>query len=167
MKYIRDNDGFNSLKGYLNENLLLLLKHLATKRKYYSNGNYGYKQTKIDICNYIGTNMPEYKNKISKKQLSRLIRPRKHRFSKYAPIYLTAIVKMILEDDVPEKLHQDICIRHAHEDICSEFALNIIIQIIYKCYEGRQNDRDILFFLEKLGEFDKQYPDNLGVLFKK
>lgn len=171
MRYIRYYDVRNSLKDYLNENLLLLLKHLATKRKYYSNGNYGYKQTKYDICNYIEKNMPEYKNKISKKQLSRLIRPRKHRFSKYAPIYLTAIIEMLLEDELPEELHRDICIRGAYEDICSEFALNIIIELIYECYDGRyggrQNDRDILFFLEKLGEFNEQYPDMLGVLFRK
>lgn len=163
MRYIMYYEIPNTLKNYLNENLLLFINKLSEKLGHIDNGNYEYKKTKRAICEHINQQGLNYQ--ISKKQLSRLVRPRKHKFSKYAPVYLIAILEMLLENGIPEGLHQDICTRNAYDDTYANFALNKILELIYQCYEGRPNDADILFFLERLGELNERYNENLGRTF--
>lgn len=160
MRYIKYYDIDNQVAEYINENLQLFLHALCIQREYLNNNAYEYKKVREEIYRYIRHQYPSFK--ISLKQIRRLIRPRKNRVSKYAPVILKSIMEMLLNDNIPKILHENICIRNAQYELYSNFALNKLLWIVYNAPASMEK----LFFFEHMGNLNNNYPDGMGTWLK-
>ena len=107
LKYIYHDCGNKTFKYFQNDKIDYLMKLIGRKYKLYvevSEGNYIYKMK--EIRKLICQNTKRYTNEknISQRQLSFLVRPRKGRVSRFAPLYIAAIYDLLYKDQ-----YADIC----------------------------------------------------------
>lgn len=161
-RYIKDYESQNILKEYCNNNFLFLLEAVAVALGHCNGEQMEYDKTKDYICTYIKKKFRMIN--VSKKQISRLIQPRKNRVSKYAPVYLMAMYNILVEQ-WPESLHTDICCRKQYDVTYSEFALERFLSMKERCSWNNPNDVLIAAFDHYLGVLNQHMPNNLGVEF--
>lgn len=161
-RYIKDYETANVLKHYCNNNFLFLLNTTADSLGYRNGEQREYDKLKKAICRYINENFGIYN--VSKKQISRLIQPKKNRVSKYAPLYIIAMYNMLLQA-WPDTMHVDICCRKQYNAIYSEFALDRFISMKERCSWNNPGDELIEVFDHYLGVVNRHMPGVLGIEF--
>lgn len=161
-RYIKDYESENILRHYCNSNFMFLLEAVAKSLGYYNDTQIEYAKTKKAICDYINKNFQNYN--VSKKQLNKMVRPRKNIVSKYAPLYIIAIYNILISN-WPKTLHTDICCCKQYDKTYSEFALDNLLTLKEKCSWDNLDDDLIEVFDEYLGIVNYNIPDKLGVEF--
>lgn len=161
MRYIRFYHIKNTMNDYENINFRVVLRATAVSLGYLKDNQIEYKKTKEYICNYIKEHYGIHS--VSKKQISRMISPRKHRFSKYGAIYIAAMYNILLEKDDFKQLHTDICCLKQQDKLYTQFSLDRILDII-RMY-GDVNDPDVAYFMDKVNAVNRHLPETTGVLF--
>ncbi len=161
MRYIKFYHMRNTLKEYENFNFRILLRATAESLGYLKDNQIQYDKTKEYICKYINEEFHIYD--VSKKQLSRMLHPRKHRFSKYAAVYIAAMYNIMLIR-WPKDLHTDVCCMNQGNKLYCEFALDIMLTMIGMF--GNNMDPDVIYFMDRVNDVNNHLGQQIGILFE-
>lgn len=145
-KYIKfapmDKNNKKVIKHFFNVNLKDLLYQIALNEGLVVDNVMCEKKVKKLICDRIRDNPKLYNyTKVSLKEFSTIIKPRKLKFTKNAGIIIAAIFNLLKECDCKE-IHTTICCKGYSEEIYAKFSLSHIYLYI------NQNHKPVVYQME-------------------